>query len=308
MDYRLLLDTSSLMFRAFFALPRTLVDGQGQPINALHGYLDMTARLLGSQKPDAAVHVYDHDWRPAARVAAYPGYKAERPPDPEGLPEQFAILRELLDACGLPQAEAPGWEADDAIAALCAEAAAGSRVDIVTGDRDLIQLVTAGDAAPEGDAAPSVRVLFTVRGVSELATFDEAAVLEKYGVPPRRYADFAMLRGDPSDGLPGVAGIGEKTARTLVQRYPSVDALLADLDAQSPRLARSLDAARPYLAAMRQVVPVRRDVAVRVFAEERDDARLDDLAARYNLKGPIRRLREALAASSTNDQRPTTNG
>src|SRR6266542_1066727 len=193
MANRLLLDTSSLMFRAFFSMPATVKAPDGRPINAVHGYLDMTASLIGSRSPDEIVDVYD-------------GYKANRPPDPEGLPEQFDILREALDAFGMSQAEAPGWEAEDAIGTLCAAARPRDRVDIVTGDRDLIQLVR----------DPEVRVLFTLRGVSELRLLDEAGVLEKYGVPASRYAEFAILRGDPSDGLPGVRGVGEKTARLLV--------------------------------------------------------------------------------------------
>jgi 5'-3' exonuclease len=260
-------------------------------VNALRGYLDMTARLLNDFHPDEAIHVYDHDWRPAERVAAYAGYKAQRPPEPEGLSEQFELLREVLDAFGVPQADAPGWEADDAIGTLCTQQF-GTRFDIVTGDRDLLQLVR--DEGTAGPDSTAVRVLFTVKGVSELVRFDRATVLAKYGVPPERYVDFAALRGDPSDGLPGVKGVGDKTARTLVERYATLDALLEDLDAQSPRLRASLEAARPYLGAMPRVVPVRRDVAVRVFSGQRDHARLDELANRYNLKGPIRRLREVL--------------
>jgi 5'-3' exonuclease len=285
MTYSLLLDTSSLMYRAFFALPTSLTDPGGRPINAVHGYLDMVTRLFGTLAPDEIVHVYDDDWRPAPRVAAFAGYKADRPPDPEALPAQWDVLHDVLDATGMTQAGVPGWEADDAIGSLCAGLSAGDRADIVTGDRDLLQLVR--------DSVP-VRVLFTTRGVSDLTTFDEAAVIAKYGVPPARYVDFATLRGDPSDGLPGVKGIGEKTARALVVRYPSLDALLEDLDAQPPRLAAGLSEARAYLDAMRLVVPVRTDLAVRTVAGQRDDTRLETLQETYNLNGPIRRLRAAL--------------
>ena len=293
MPYHLLLDISSLMYRAFFALPPSLSSAEGRPVNALRGYLDMAARLQHDLHPDDAIHVYDHDWRPAQRVAAYAGYKAQRPPEPEGLPEQFELLREVLDAFGVRQADAPGWEADDAIGTLCTQQPE-TRFDIVTGDRDLLQLVRDEGTAGPGSAA--VRVLFTVKGVSELVVFDRATVLARYGVPPERYVDFAALRGDPSDGLPGVKGVGDKTARALVDRYATLDALLEDLNAQPPRLRASLEAARSYLEAMPQVVPIRRDVGVRVFSEQRDAARLDDLASRYNLKGPVRRLREALEA------------
>jgi 5'-3' exonuclease len=293
MATRLLLDTSSLMYRAFFSIPVTVVDREGGPVNAVFGYLEMTARLIASRRPDRAVHVYDDDWRPAARVALYQGYKANRAPDPEGLPEQFDVLRELLDALGQPQAEASGWEAEDAIGSMCARLDHGDRVEVVTGDRDLIQLVR----------DPAVRVLFTVRGVSELRVLDEAGVLEKYGVPAARYAEFAILRGDPSDGLPGVRGVGEKTARALVHAYPDIAALLEDAHApqrkgavlqRSPALRASIREAADYLAAMREVVPIRTDLEVRTWEASPDESRLEELAEKYKVGGPIGRLRSAL--------------
>jgi 5'-3' exonuclease len=291
--YRILLDTSSLMYRAFFSMPVTVTDPSGRPVNAVHGYLDMVASLISSRRPDHAVHVYDHDWRPADRVALYAGYKANRVPDPEALPEQFVVLRELLDALGQHQAEAPGWEAEDAIGALCARLGRGERVDIVTGDRDLIQLVR----------DPDVRVLFTVRGVSNLRTLDEAGVAEKFGIPASRYADFAILRGDPSDGLPGVRGVGEKTARALVEAYPDLRSLVED--ASSPRrtggplrrsaaLRASVREATGYLEAMRLVVPIRTDVEVTSWEGRPDEAGLEELAERHGVQGPMRRLRNAL--------------
>lgn len=280
----LLLDTSSLTYRAFFALPESITDDEGNPVNAVRGYLDMTARLIADHHPERVVHTFDADWRPAARVAAYPGYKEDRAPDPDGLPEQFTLLRETLDVLGQECVEAPGWEADDALAALCADVTAPDRVDIVTGDRDLIQLVR----------DPVVRVLYTVRGVSDLRVFDGTAVQEHYGVPPERYVDYAILRGDPSDGLPGVPGVGEKTARRLVAAYPNLDALLADADAQTPRLAQRLRDAAEYLAAMRDVVPLRADVDLVWSRGTRDDDAADRLASARNLEGPIGRLRAAI--------------
>ncbi len=288
MAHRLLLDTSSLTYRAFFALPTSITSPDGRPVNAVHGYLDMTAQLVRELAPDEIVHVFDNDWRPAPRVAAYDGYKSQRAEDPEGLGEQFDVLREVLAAVGHSVAEAPGWEADDAIATLCAGAGAGDVVDVVTGDRDMFQVVTEGP--------PRVRVLFTLRGVSQLGTFDEAGVLDKYGIAAHRYADFAALRGDPSDGLPGVKGVGDKTARALIQRYDSIDALLDDVAAHPPRLRAALEGARDYLAAMREVVPVRTNVDVTVQRFERDDAAVDTLAERHRLTNPLRRLRQALDA------------
>jgi 5'-3' exonuclease len=296
MTHRLLLDTSSLMFRAFFSHPTSITDGHGQPVNALFGYLDMTGQLLVTQRPDELVHCYDDDWRPAPRVAIYQGYKAQRPPDPEGLPEQFEILREVLDAFGMSQAEAPGWEAEDAIGCLCVAAAPDDRTDIVTGDRDLIQLVR----------DPEVRVLFTLRGVTKLAVYDEAGVLEKYAVPASRYGDFAILRGDPSDGLPGVRGVGEKTARALVQAYPSLDAMIEDATSatrtqpvlqRSPSLRAALAGAVDYIDKVRRIVPIRTDLELRAWARRREDSRIDELAERYALKGPVMRLRAAIESS-----------
>jgi 5'-3' exonuclease len=297
MSHRVLLDTSSLMFRAFFSMPATVKAPDGRPINAVHGYLDMTARLVADRHPDEIVHVYDDDWRPAPRVALYEGYKANRPPDPEGLPEQFLVLRDVLDTLGMAQAEAPAWEAEDAIGTLCASAGSKDRIDIVTGDRDLIQLVR----------DPAVRVLFTLKGVSELRVLDEAGVLEKYGVPASRYAEFAILRGDPSDGLPGVRGVGEKTARLLVNTYASLDDLLADAAApkrkgpplqRSPSLRAALRDAADYIRAMEEVVPIRTDLDVKIWKAERNERKLEEAAERYALTGPIRRLRQATAGAS----------
>jgi 5'-3' exonuclease len=291
--YRLLIDTSSVMYRAYFGLPPTIRDTRGRPVQAVYGYLEWTARLMEQHRPDGVVHVYDHDWRPAPRVALYQAYKGNRQPDPPDLPPQFVVLREILDALGEPQAEAEGWEADDAIGALCAELPSGGsdRVDVVTGDRDLIQLVR----------DPVVRVLFTVRGVTDMAVFDEAGVAAKYGIPPSRYVDFAILRGDPSDGLPGVPGVGEKTARGLVQGYTSMEELLSDARARrltkgppgrSPRLVSNLVAAEGYIRTMLDVVPVRSDVEVRQWqGPVLDDEGVLELGRRTNLAGPITRRR-----------------
>ncbi|HJY33148.1 MAG TPA: flap endonuclease, partial [Actinomycetota bacterium] len=166
----LLLDVSSLMYRAFFAWGQELRSPGGRPVGAVHGYLDMVTRLLVTRRPGEIVHVYDHEWRPVARTDMYAGYKSNRPEDPEDLPEQFPMLRQVLDLTGMSQAMTRGWEAEDAIGAICASAAKRDRIEIVSGDRDLIQLVR----------DPSVKLLFTLRGVSELLDLDEAGVLEKY--------------------------------------------------------------------------------------------------------------------------------
>ncbi|MEX2203572.1 MAG: 5'-3' exonuclease [Actinomycetota bacterium] len=296
---RLFLDVSSLMYRAFFAMGDSVRSPSGRTVGAVHGYLDMVARLVVSRRPAEVVHAYDHEWRPVARTDLYAQYKANRPPDPEGLPEQFTMLRQVLDLSGMPQAQTRGWEAEDAIGALCAMAADTDRIEIVSGDRDLIQLVR----------DPAVKLLFTVRGVSELLELDEAAVTDKYGVPADRYAEFAILRGDASDGLPGVRGVGEKTARALVETYGSLDELMSDASSNEPRpgplrgkpalRARLLDDAG-YVAAMQQLVPVNATAPLDRWQGERDDEALSVLAEELSLRGPVQRLRAALdAAPST---------
>ena len=292
MTHRILLDVSSMMYRAFFAMREPGVfTKDGRPVGAVHGYLDMVTRLINDRHPDEVVHVYDHDWRPTARVEIYAGYKAERPPEPEDLTIQFAMLRQILDRTGMLQAQTENWEAEDAIGAFCADAAKDDRIEIVSGDRDLIQLVD----------DPVVKLLFTLRGVSELLELDEAGVLAKYEVPASRYAEFAILRGDPSDGLPGVRGVGAKTARDLVLEYPSIDAMLEAADAGrmtiKPGVRAKLLASRDYLDQMQRIVPVNATAPLSIWAGDRDEDALRDLAADLGVKGPAQRLLAALAAS-----------
>ena len=285
---RLLLDAPSLVYRAFFAVPKSLTDDDGRPVNAVRGFVDMVARLVADRRPGAVVAAFDDDWRPAARVEAYAGYKSARAADPPELPPQLPILDEVLDAAGIPRAIAPGLEADDALATLVETVPSGERAVVVTGDRDLVALVR----------DPAVRVLFTVRGTSQVDELDEAAVRARYGVPPALYPDFAMLRGDPSDGLPGVDGVGPVRAARLVARYGSVEAILDNLDELPARQAAALDAAPDYLAAMRRVVPLVRDAPVEAGAPAPPDAeRLAALAERHDLGGPVRRLLDALGGT-----------
>jgi 5'-3' exonuclease len=246
-----------------------------------------------SRRPDEVVHAYDHDWRPVARTDLYPPYKATRAVDPEGLPEQFVLLREILGHTGMLQAQCPDWEAEDAIGAFCVDAGEDDLVEAVSGDRDLIQLVR----------DPVVKLLFTVRGVSELLEFDEAGVLAKYEVPASRYAEFAILRGDPSDELPGVPGVGEKTARALVQTYPSIEAMLEDAASSSPKpgplkgkpgLRSKLLAARDYIRIMEQDVPIKVDAKLELWAGERDDEALRAMAEDLGVRGPAQRVMAAL--------------
>lgn len=298
MAKRLLLDVSSLMYRAFFAMGDTVATRDGRPVGAVHGYFDMVARVVRKRAPDEVIHCYDHEWRPTARTNMYAAYKAGRPDEPEALTAQFEMLRTVLGLAGYEQAQAPGWEAEDAMAALCAQAGEADRVEMVSGDRDLLQLVR----------DPVVKLLYTVRGVSELIEFDEAAVLDKYGVQPQRYVEFAILRGDPSDGLPGVKGVGEKTALALVQTYGSLDAMLEDAARDSPvapgplkgkpALRRRLLDSADYVATMRELVPAKADATLDRWTGERDDETLQMACDDLGLTGPIKRLTKALEESA----------
>lgn len=298
MTHRLLLDVSSLMYRAFFAMGETSSTQEGMPSGALHGYLDMVATLVRKRRPDEVVHCYDHEWRPSSRTDMYPTYKANRPPDPETLPPQFEMLRRALDLTGMTQAQTKGWEAEDAISAFCVEARETDLIEIVSGDRDLIQLVR----------DPVVKLLFTVRGVSELLVFDEAGVLDKYGIPAARYCEFAILRGDPSDGLPGVKGVGEKTARALVQAYTSIEEMLGDAAEEQPRpgplaakpaLREKLLGSADYIATMQRLVPVNWEAPLDLWGGERDDDALRQLADELGARGPVQRLLAAMDSAAS---------
>ena len=295
----MLLDTASLYYRAFYGVPDTLTAPDGTPVNAVRGLLDMIARLVRGRSPGALIACMDADWRPAFRVAAVPSYKAHRArPDgteeaPPALTAQIPVIQEVLSALGLAMADAPGYEADDVIGTLTARA--GGPVEIVTGDRDLFQLV---------DDQRPVRVIYTVRGLAKLDVVDEAAVTARYGIPGRAYADFAVLRGDPSDGLPGVPGVGDKTAAALVQAFGGIGAILDALDRGHggfPKGSRpKLAAARDYLDAAIPVVRVAPDapvpdVAGRLPVTAADPDRLATLDARWDLGSSLRRAASVLA-------------
>src|SRR3954465_12648193 len=252
----MLLDTPSLYFRAFFGVPESVTASDGTPVNAIRGLLDMIARLVRDRSPHSVIACMDADWRPRFRVDALPSYKAHRVgPDggdqtPPALGAQVPLIEEVLAAFGIAQGGAAGYEADDVIGNLAT--VEKGEVDVVTGDRDLFQLVR--------DDQP-VRVLYTARGIKALQVVGEAEVTDKYGIPGRAYADFATLRGDPSDGLPGVPGVGDKTAAALITRFGSLEGIEEALDAGEtagfPAGGRlKLEKARDYLAAARTVVRV----------------------------------------------------
>ncbi|MET7879131.1 5'-3' exonuclease [Micromonospora profundi] len=297
----LLIDAASLYFRAYFGIPESAARTEdGTPVNAVRGFLDMLATLIRGRGADRMVCALDYDWRPAWRVELLPSYKAHRVAPqggevvPDTLSPQVPMILEVLAAVGITAVGAAGYEADDVLGTL--SVTQPGPVEVVSGDRDLFQLV---------DDTRPVRLLYVGRGVAKLDDCDDAAVRARYGVPADRYADFAALRGDPSDGLPGVPGVGEKTAARLIERYGSIAGILAALDESdssfAPGLRTKLAAARDYLAVAPTVVRVALDVPLPELPTElptapADPDRLLELAAQWNLAGSTRRLVDALAA------------
>ncbi|GAA1730211.1 5'-3' exonuclease [Aeromicrobium alkaliterrae] len=291
----LLLDTASLYYRAFFGLPDSLKGPDGTVVNAVRGMVDFAATLIAreDQSPAAVVACWDDDWRPQWRVDLVPSYKTQRLADgsadaeetPDLLAPQVPLIAEVLGLAGIPVVGAPEAEADDVIGTL-AHTWDGP-VDVVTGDRDLFQLV---------DDARPVRVLYTARGVAKLDTVDAAWIGDKYGIEPAAYVDFAVMRGDASDGLPGVAGIGEKTAAALVNEFTDLDGILAaaadDASSIKPRARGSLLDSRDYIDAARTVVAVRADldVAVPDPLPSPDADGLRAFGERWGVGGPVDRL------------------
>lgn len=301
----LLVDSASLYFRAYFGIPESAAQApDGTPVNAVRGFLDMIATLVRTRRPDRVVCALDEDWRPAWRVALIDSYKTHRLASeeeglevvPDALARQVPILLEVLAAFGITTAGAPEYEADDVIGTLAAREP--GPIEVATGDRDLFQVI---------DDARGVAVLYCGRGVSKLEVVDDTQLRARYGIPAAAYADFAVLRGDPSDGLPGVPGVGEKTAARLVARYGSLDGILAAAHdptaGLAPGLRTKLVAAADYLAVAPRVVRVVRDVPLPPLdtalpAAPRHPDQVAELAARWNLGGPVGRLTEALAAVS----------
>jgi 5'-3' exonuclease len=303
----MLLDTASLYFRAFHGVPDTVRSPDGLPVNAIRGLLDMIARLVGEFEPTDLVACWDDDWRPQWRVDLIPSYKAHRVAEetadgaietvPDLLTPQVPVIREILELLGIPVIGAADHEADDVIGTL----ASHSRipVDIITGDRDLFQLV---------DDSRGVRVIYTGRGMSNLELLTEPALKTKYGITSRQYADFAVLRGDASDGLPGVAGVGEKTAVTLLTSFGDLDGITAAAADPSSTISKAVRAkilaAEKYLAVAPKVVEVVRTLElpdyesrINPVAPDRVES-IDALGKRWGLGTSLERARTALAAAA----------
>ncbi|WP_200951915.1 5'-3' exonuclease [Arthrobacter sp. Soil736] len=308
MPHRLmLLDTASLYFRAFYGVPDTIRRADGTPVNAVRGLLDMIARLTTDYDATHLVACWDNDWRPQWRVDLIPTYKSHRvaevvagAPDvevvPDALEAQIPMIRRVLDLAGIAVVGAAEHEADDVVGTYASHAELP--VDVVTGDRDLFQVV---------DDERQVRVIYTARGMRNLEVVTDAVVVGKYRVLPQQYADYATLRGDASDGLPGVAGIGEKTAASLLGEYGTLEELLsaaADAGSGLSASVRSkLAAAADYLTVAPAVVRIVRDLELPTLEEAgaqlhpvegESRAELERLAIDWNLGGSVKRLLEAL--------------
>ncbi|MFV0427637.1 MAG: 5'-3' exonuclease H3TH domain-containing protein [Beutenbergiaceae bacterium] len=306
----MLLDTASLYFRAFFGVPDSIRAPDGTPVNAVRGLLDFIARLTSEYHPSHLVCCWDNDWRPQWRVDLLPSYKqhrvvqevaqgvdVEEVPDPLG--QQIPIILAVLDALGIAVVGADEAEADDVIGTLATDATMA--VDIVTGDRDLFQLV---------DDERQVRVLYTARGVGKHERITDAVLMGKYGVRGDQYADFATMRGDASDGLPGVAGVGEKRAASLLASYGDLAGIrTAAADVHQPMAAglrNKLNAAADYLDVAPQVVAVRGDLPLEVVPEDlmipgtgphalpREPQLLTELVSRWGISGSVERVVNAL--------------
>jgi 5'-3' exonuclease len=304
-----LLDSASLYFRSYFALPDSITSPDGIPVNAARGFTDTVARIITDRKPRRLVACLDADWRPAFRVALLPSYKAHRVADeaanveevPDMLSPQVPIILDLLAAAGLATGEAAGYEADDVIGTLT-ERERQDPVEVITGDRDLFQVVR--------DEPSPTRVIYVGKGWARAEVLGPVELAERYGLPlvdtGPGYADMALLRGDPSDGLPGVVGIGEKTAAKLITEYGSLHGLLvAAQQGKVPnKVAARLADAADYLAVAPRVVRVAVDAPVRMSGPDAipalpaDPDRLAELAKRWGLESSVRRLTDAMAANA----------
>jgi 5'-3' exonuclease len=295
----MLLDSASLWYRAYYGMPDTLLAPDGTPVNAIRGYLDMTARLVGMYSPNRIVACIEGDWRPSWRVELFPDYKANRleedgegEEEPDLLTPQIPILLDLLDEFGIPMVGVDDYEADDVMATFAIKEPGPTR--IVTGDRDLFQLV---------DDKRDVKVVYLAKGLSQHDLVDKAWVGRKYAIPGDRYALFAMFRGDPSDGLPGVRGIGEKGAALIANNFATVEEALAGArqahPSLKPALAKKIIEGADYLKIAPTLVHCAMDVAlpkldIAMPKRPADLSKIYEMKERYGLGASVDRLITAL--------------
>src|SRR5215217_6820472 len=300
-DELFLIDGNSLAYRAFFALPESIATSTGFPTNAIFGFASMLVKILTEHGPKATIVVWDRGH--SGRKEVYADYKAQRSSRPDLFKQQWPHLEPLVDAFGYANVSVEGYEADDVIASIAEKAkAAGVPVTIVTGDRDSFQLVDEG-----------VHIMATARGITETKLYDRQGVIDRYGIPPELVPDFIGLKGDTSDNIPGVPGIGDKTAAELLQRFGSLEEVLANVDQISgakrkQNLTEHAEDARvsKRLATMVRDVPVALDLSAELTREP-DRSRLRAIFREFELRDPLRRLEEALdAAESAAIPRPET--
>ena len=254
----MLIDGNSLTYRAFFALPTDLATASGQVTNAVFGFTSMLLNLVRDHRPDRVVVTFDLP-QPTFRHERVDTYKANRESAPDILRQQMGLVRQVVDTLALPVVTAPGYEADDVIATLAERAAgAGDDVLIVTGDRDSYQLVR----------DPHIRVLYNKRGVSDYALYDEAGILERTGVRPDQYVWYAALRGDPSDNLPGIPKVGEKTAAKLINSYGDLEGIFAHTAEQTPALRKNLEEHQDLARLNAEMMRLVRDVPLEVTDDQ----------------------------------------
>lgn len=286
----LALDGNSLTYRAFFALPTDMATASGQVTNAVYGFTSMLTTLMKDQRPDGVVVVFDRK-EPTFRHEAAPEYKAQREKQPDILYQQLEIVRELLDALGVATLDYQGFEGDDLIATIVDRCERdGNDVVIVTGDRDSYQLVH----------DPHVRVLYNKRGVSDYALYDEKGIFERTGVTPAQYVDYAALRGDPSDNLDGLPGVGEKTAAKLLNQYGSLQAIIAAAGEQTPKLKAAIVEHADRVVRNSELMRLRRDVPIEIdygsYVPRPDLARTTKMFATLEFKNMLARVKDAFSA------------
>ncbi|MFM9172740.1 MAG: 5'-3' exonuclease H3TH domain-containing protein, partial [Acidimicrobiaceae bacterium] len=275
-------------YRAFFALPTDMVTANGQVTNAIYGFTSMLLTLMRDHKPDGVVVVFDRK-EPTFRHEAAPEYKAQRETQPDILYQQLDLIREMLKKMGIEVIDAAGFEGDDLIATIADRAQkAGDDLIIVTGDRDNYQLV----------ADPHIRVLYNKRGVSDYALYDEAGIFERTGVTPKQYAEYAALRGDPSDNLDGVPGVGEKTAAKLIAKYKTIEAIFDNAEEQTPKLKQALLESRERVLRNAKLMVLRRDAPLKIdihsLAPKPNIKDVKEIFAVFEFKTMFSRFTEAL--------------